>query len=359
MRCGCREARNSSSSTKVGAGILPSRRHVLPFRHLTTVAIVGGYGVVGGIAAREISMLTHMRLRIGGRHAVQAASAAANLGGAESGAVDAGDPESVRAFVDGCDIVLFAGPSDERRRIVMIEALAARAHFVDAGTPDGAQEFAAELHEGFVGRDRSCILGASWFPGFSEILLVHAFEEVAGDWAEIDDLSIAVFFRGTLGVAGVQEAAEATERHDLRMGSADGVWKPLPPKTVDFGGDVGSQVVHASFPPSARRLAESLGIPRAVRLLAYHLGVGFGGPPSDMMIAFARGLGFDGRPRSRRWIVGGRKGEMPGLVPAVAIGLLECGSLRTGAHLLCRAAETATVLEALRGAGVDVRREIA
>ncbi|OEV12822.1 saccharopine dehydrogenase NADP-binding domain-containing protein [Streptomyces nanshensis] len=101
------------------------------------IGILGGYGDVGGYAARLLARWDAGPLRIGGRDAVRAEKFIANdlpATRAEAVAVDIDDAASLTAFVRGCSLVLHcAGPSHLTSQRVTYAALMAGAHLVDSG----------------------------------------------------------------------------------------------------------------------------------------------------------------------------------------------------------------------------------
>ncbi|WP_327373292.1 saccharopine dehydrogenase NADP-binding domain-containing protein [Streptomyces sp. NBC_01216] len=121
------------------------------------VGILGGYGRVGGVAARVLSAECGYRLRVGGRSADAAWSLARRLGtGAEAAVVDAADRQSLRHFTRGCTAVLdCSGTAFALRGRVRRSVLAAGVHYVgmtdDGGPHAGAGPAAAVLFTGLGG----------------------------------------------------------------------------------------------------------------------------------------------------------------------------------------------------------------
>lgn len=132
----------------------------------TLVGIVGGYGAVGEVIAHTLYGDGY-RIRIGGRHAGTAAALVDRLGGAATAhTVDVFDPADLAAFCAGCAVVVnCAGPSYRILDLVARAALAAGAHYVDAGGDD-------PLFERLVGldTDRVVILSAGMAPGLTGLL---------------------------------------------------------------------------------------------------------------------------------------------------------------------------------------------
>ncbi len=158
------------------------------------VAVIGGYGAVGAIAARVLAEDAGVRVRIGGRDPAKTAVFASELGGcAEAAAVDVTDGDSLHRFARECDVLLYSGPSDiEARMRTAHSAVAAGAHYVDVSTPLPLRDrLASELGPQFRATARVCALGASWMPGLAELLFFHG---VALARARLDTLERIAFF---------------------------------------------------------------------------------------------------------------------------------------------------------------------
>ncbi|MFC4536728.1 saccharopine dehydrogenase NADP-binding domain-containing protein [Sphaerisporangium dianthi] len=128
------------------------------------VAILGGYGAVGSVAARCLAAESGVRLRVGGRDPGAAARTAASLpGGAEAMAVDAADEGALARFAAGCAVLLnCAGPAYELAGRPRAAAAAAGAAYVDVmdGSGPGPGPDA----------ERTAVLSAGLSPGLSGML---------------------------------------------------------------------------------------------------------------------------------------------------------------------------------------------
>ncbi|MER6526866.1 saccharopine dehydrogenase NADP-binding domain-containing protein [Streptomyces sp. NPDC001508] len=140
--------------------------------HKPRIGVLGASGAVGRAAVRELRALGHTGLRLGGRTASALREIAEQdpTGQDETVRADAGAPDGLRAFTDGCDIVLnCVGPTYLLRATVASAALAAGAHCVDVAGDDPAAEDL--LKDGDPARDgRTVVLSAGALPGLSSLL---------------------------------------------------------------------------------------------------------------------------------------------------------------------------------------------
>lgn len=136
------------------------------------IGVLGASGAVGRAAVRELRALGHTGLRLGGRteSALAAVAEEDAAGHDETVRADATEADGLRAFTDGCDIVLnCVGPTYRLRATVASAALAAGAHCVDVAGDDPAAEDLVE--GGDPARDgRTVVLSAGALPGLSSLL---------------------------------------------------------------------------------------------------------------------------------------------------------------------------------------------
>ncbi|THA97314.1 epimerase [Streptomyces sp. LRa12] len=136
------------------------------------IGVLGASGAVGRAAVRELRALGHTGLRLGGRtvSTLRAVAEEGPAGHDETVWADADAPDGLRAFTEGCDIVLnCVGPTYRLRATVASAALAAAAHCVDVAGDDPAAEDL--LAAGDPARDgRTVVLSAGALPGLSSLL---------------------------------------------------------------------------------------------------------------------------------------------------------------------------------------------
>ncbi|MBZ6109497.1 MULTISPECIES: saccharopine dehydrogenase NADP-binding domain-containing protein [Streptomyces] len=136
------------------------------------IGVLGASGAVGRAAVRELRALGRTGLRLGGRTASALCAVAGEDPGGHDESVwaDATAPDGLRAFTEGCDIVLnCVGPTYRLRATVAAAALAAGAHCVDVAGDDPAAEDL--LKDGDPAREgRTVVLSAGALPGLSSLL---------------------------------------------------------------------------------------------------------------------------------------------------------------------------------------------
>ncbi|MYR42828.1 saccharopine dehydrogenase NADP-binding domain-containing protein [Streptomyces sp. SID5910] len=136
------------------------------------IGVLGASGAVGRAAVRELRALGHSGLRLGGRTASALCEVAEENPGGHDETVwaDATATDGLRAFTEGCDIVLnCVGPTYRLRATVAFAALDAGAHCVDVAGDDPAAEDL--LKGGDPARDgRTVVLSAGALPGLSSLL---------------------------------------------------------------------------------------------------------------------------------------------------------------------------------------------
>uniref|UniRef100_A0AAU3GNG6 Saccharopine dehydrogenase NADP-binding domain-containing protein n=1 Tax=Streptomyces sp. NBC_01401 TaxID=2903854 RepID=A0AAU3GNG6_9ACTN len=136
------------------------------------IGVLGASGAVGRAAVRELRALGHSGLRLGGRNpsALRPVAELDPRRSDETVRADAEVPDGLRAFTDGCDIVLnCAGPTYRLRATVASAALAAGAHCVDVAGDDPAAEDL--IRDGDPAQDgRTVVLSAGALPGLSSLL---------------------------------------------------------------------------------------------------------------------------------------------------------------------------------------------
>ncbi|MEV6033894.1 saccharopine dehydrogenase NADP-binding domain-containing protein [Nonomuraea sp. NPDC052116] len=133
------------------------------------IGVLGGYGAVGGTAARLLA--DHPGLRVGGRDGAAARRfVEEELGGhGEAWQVDALDAAELARFCTGCQVVVnCAGPSYLLRDRVARAAFAAGADYVDAA---GDAAAFAQADAGTQGR--TAVLSAGMLPGLTGLVPRH------------------------------------------------------------------------------------------------------------------------------------------------------------------------------------------
>ncbi|MGQ4512790.1 saccharopine dehydrogenase NADP-binding domain-containing protein [Streptomyces sp. DW26H14] len=237
------------------------------------IGVLGASGAVGRAAVRELRALGHTGLRLGGRTASALCAVAEEdpAGHDETVWADATAPDGLRAFTEGCDIVLnCVGPTYRLRATVALAALDAGAHCVDVAGDDPAAE---DLREGGdpVRDARTVVLSAGALPGLSSLL-----PRRLATWGGLDGATALTAHCGGL------ETCSPTVAHDLMLslssGGADGTAYGEALAAVRGGRRVSralrtdEDTVHAAFPGrvavqpylsgESERLATALGLDR-------------------------------------------------------------------------------------------------
>jgi len=179
-----------------------------------TLAVLGAYGDVGSQATRQLLALGP--LRIGGRDIAAARRLAAQWPAArlECRAVDVRDRASLRAFVEGCRIVVnCAGPSHAMGDLAALEALRAGADYVDVAGDDALHR---KLDRDVLARaGRTAVLSCGLQPGLTGLLprwmAQHAFDGVH---------HLVSYF-------GVLDRFTEVAADDYLQGADDGISEPL------------------------------------------------------------------------------------------------------------------------------------
>ncbi|MFG2603296.1 saccharopine dehydrogenase NADP-binding domain-containing protein [Streptomyces sp. NPDC048514] len=229
----------------------------------TTLAVLGGYGAVGAVAARELATAhPEARLRIGGRRFDEATRCADHLGGhAEPYAVDLTDPDSLTAFCAGSHVVVnCAGPSYRVLDTVARAALAAGADYVDAGGDE-------PVHRALTDRDparqgRAAVLTAGMMPGLTGMLPrwlaaqgVDEPERLLAYVGTMDRLTPAGAGDYLLSLGGAYGEAQSAWRGGARVLR---VLQPLTDTELPFFPGTVSAYPYLSY--EAERLARDLGL---------------------------------------------------------------------------------------------------
>jgi hypothetical protein len=179
------------------------------------IGVIGGYGGVGSAALRQLARWSLGPLRVGGRRRDLAEQAVAEIlgGKGEAFGVDLADASSLRAFCDGCRIVVnCSGPAFLVLDRVARAAAAAGAHYVD---PGGDMPLLDRIARAPLPADRAAIVGAGMMPGLTGLLARAAVDAGNATGAR---LTAFVGGRGRLTPAAAA---------DFVSGFVDGFGEPL------------------------------------------------------------------------------------------------------------------------------------
>ncbi|MFI6491064.1 saccharopine dehydrogenase NADP-binding domain-containing protein [Streptomyces sp. NPDC050564] len=350
----------------------------------TTIAVLGGYGAVGAVAAREIAAAhPESRVRIGGRRLDEATRYAEHLGGrAEPRAVDLTDPASLTAFCADCRIVVnCAGPSYRVLDTVAAAALAAGADYVDAGGDEPVHQ--ALSARDLAARGRTAVLTAGMMPGLTGLLPrwlaaqgVDAPERLLGYVGTMDRLTPAGAGDYLLSLGGAYGEAQSAWRDGARVLRA---LVPLADTELPFFPGTVSAYPYLSY--EVERLARALGLttvdwynvfdggsrmlkalgrlqgamsgqsalePAARELMEAAALDLFGRDPYQLFVLELTGR-HAGRPAVRSLVLRGSDTyELTGTVAAVATTAVLTGRVPGGVHYAAEVLDPGPVVERLR-----------
>ena len=167
--------------------------HVEAPHNKPRVAVLGASGSLGGEVCTLAGQLLDADLLISGRNSKALEKVSAKL--PRPATVVAGDLHSLGAdaveMFSSCDILLnCTGPSWKNAAAAASLALKTKGHYVDPGGYASAMTVLEPHHDSFAREGRSCLIGAGWMPGLSELaarhLLLDAAERFGESVSEVD-----------------------------------------------------------------------------------------------------------------------------------------------------------------------------
>jgi hypothetical protein len=320
------------------------------------VAIVGGYGVVGGWLGRHLTAAGHeLDLVIAGRDPAKGADLAAELG-ARTARVDGADPEPGLAALGEVDLVVSAlqDPDD----VLLRAALRAGAGYL--GLVRKAHNLGPTAMAATMLARRPVLIHGHWQAG---VLTLAALAAAAG-FDRVDRVELAGLF-DPADQAGPMATADSGSFFGRALLRRDGSWVELAPedgvRLVERGGP-------AAFPAQPMGTLDVIGVATATGAadVRFDLGVGesagtlAGGPASHEVFADLWGTGRDGRPRQHRTVVSDPLGQSHltalGALLGVerALGLDGGAPLPPGLHFPDAVLDPARALARLRHFGVTI-----
>ncbi|MEV5409704.1 saccharopine dehydrogenase NADP-binding domain-containing protein [Thermopolyspora sp. NPDC052614] len=345
------------------------------------IGLIGGYGDVGGHAARFLRRLGGHRLRVGGRDLAAARRFVRDElhGEAEAVPVDCHDDGALDRFAAGCHVLVnCSGPSRSIADRAAWAASRAGAHYIDAGGDDALHRL---LGPDATARGRAVVLSAGLRPGLTGLLprwAAHAFDQV----------------RSLTAYLAVLDRFTRTAADDYVRGADDGVTRPLAawrdgprPRTLTrrTGVTLPFLPAEATLLPyldtEGVRLAEALGLSHGdwhTALVGEHVRVAFdrvhtldreqavtalceaarldaaGRTPFAVFLAQLDGV-VDGTPASRTVLCRGPgSGELTGAVTALSAVAAARGEVPPGRHFAADVLDPVTTINRLRAGPVPV-----
>ena len=355
------------------------------------IGVIGAYGATGVVVAEELLARTDAELVVGGRDEGRARALAQRLGERASAArVDAGDPDSARAFCQGLDIAVnCAGPSHFLRDRFARAALAAGVHSVDVGGSEIAFSELTRTWREPEERGLAAFVNAGWIPGLTGVL-AHLVARRAR--AELDRVERVELFYGdqstwsTTGMIDIVELARIFPGFGLYR---NGEWVPGTPadvrtalRRVRLPEPYGARFATLAFSTELRELASDPALPEVSSYLVQLLGpraaaalavaLAFyekrpeagaklvaealrrdGKPDGGVLAAAAHGT-KDGAPRRlSATVLETRNYWITGLVGALVTAMLADGRIEArGCRYACDVVDPEALLSELRAAGV-------
>ncbi|MBN9743402.1 hypothetical protein DMP23_20250 [Amycolatopsis sp. A1MSW2902] len=339
-----------------------------------TVAVLGGYGDVGGAAARALWRTGVRDVRLGGRDGSRAAAAARAFGPEATGwPVDHRDAVSLAAFVAGANVVVDAASTDADPGAGHRIAAAAREAGADLVTASDADPAAL----GPVPSPRVVVTAAGLEPGLTALLprwLAREFARVETLWsclAVLDRLSSLAARDYLYAASAGHSVSSAAWRHGPRR-------RALTRRTdVHLLGLSRPAELRPHLDAEGQRTAAALGVARGdwyVAVLGEHVSAAFdrvggltaaegaallenasaldlaGREPSVTLFVRLGGVpctGPDGFRQHGAVLRAGRAAEVTGAVAALAGLAVLNGSVATGAWRAGETLDPAWVLDRL------------
>jgi saccharopine dehydrogenase (NAD+, L-lysine-forming) len=357
----------------------------MPRERLQRIGLVGGYGAVGEIVARELDRSTDYELVIGGRNLDKATAFAGQLRHGRPVRVDVFQPDSVAEFCAPCGVVVnCASPSFKVLDRVARGALAGGCHYVD---PFGIKT----VLDGLLGEARRIeerglvyLFSVGYVPGVHEVFMrlvasgldvvdeVRSYVQDRSVWSEGSSADLVNALRRLLPFGeyrhGVFTPVSRWDRSHYDFPPPFGRCPMIPrenPDVASFARESGARRVATFLPADAKVMAFG----EAVKLLPegyeewaakvmrpiVSLEVKLRGGEAGVMIIEATGQ-KNQRPRRRRGTISftGNRGYWMTSVPnVIATRMIVEGQLRPGLWHLGDAVEPTAFMDALRPLGVD------
>jgi hypothetical protein len=198
------------------------------------VLVVGGYGIFGAHVCREL-VRWGVSLSVAGRDGARAEAFARTLGaGCTSRVVDAGQPDSCQAALQGHGVVVnCAGPFNSFDATLLEACLDCGCHYADIGDDRGYAALIRTLGDRFRARGLTAVYGCSSLPTISGALAIQA----RGDVTAVVERARVTLFVGNdndKGDAAVRSVLAGLGRpiaapQGTLLGFRDREVVPLPP----------------------------------------------------------------------------------------------------------------------------------
>ena len=144
------------------------------------ILIVGGYGVVGSLIARDLAPDYPSKLIVGGRHADRAGQLALELGnGARARAIDVTQPSSIASALDGVGTIVSC--IDQPEPYLLHAAIERGLGYTDIAPHLMTRRPTDAMREAATRSGARIVLGAGLAPGISSMLARVAVDRLGGE----------------------------------------------------------------------------------------------------------------------------------------------------------------------------------
>ncbi|HEX6035836.1 MAG TPA: saccharopine dehydrogenase NADP-binding domain-containing protein [Anaerolineales bacterium] len=216
---------------------------------MTTILILGGYGATGRPLTRHLLAQTEHKIVIAGRNLAKAQVFVDSFHDPRLTAkrVDATDPGSLRAALQGVDLLLVAAPTTHHTETVVCAALEAGVDYLDVQYSD-RKLAALRLHEKEMHEKRLCfVTEAGYHPGLPSAMIRYA----ASKMECIESARVACYLnmKDIPYTEAVDEVMEGFIHYQAQV-YKNGAWtKPSnwDMHKFDFGEEIGSRSCYSMF----------------------------------------------------------------------------------------------------------------
>lgn len=225
---------------------------------MTTILILGGYGATGKLLAKHLLAQTKHKIILAGRNLEKARAFADELKNQRVCArqADATYMDSLKAALQGADLVLVAAPTTHHTETVVLAALDAGVDYLDVQYSDLKLK-ALRAHEREIRQKKLCfVTEAGYHPGLPSAMIRYA----ATKLGTIESARVAGYLNmGNLQYTeAVDELMEGFIHYQAQV-YKNGVWtKPSSWDTCkfDFGEEIGIRTCYSMFFEELRCIPE-------------------------------------------------------------------------------------------------------
>jgi saccharopine dehydrogenase (NAD+, L-lysine-forming) len=216
---------------------------------MNTILILGGYGATGRLLAKHLLAQTKHQIIIAGRHLDKAQALVASLHDKRATArqVDATKIDSLKAALQGVDLILVAAPTTHNTATVVRAALEAGVDYLDVQYSD-AKLNALRAYEKEIYEKRLCfITEAGYHPGLPSAMIRFA----ASELETIESAMVAGYLNmGNLQYTeAVDELMEGFIHYQAQV-YKNGAWtnpSSWDVRKFNFGAEIGIRTCYSMF----------------------------------------------------------------------------------------------------------------